>query len=179
MLKLHDKYKKEAIPCLKERFGYKNVMACPKLKKVIINSGIGRISKEESITDNIQKDLALITGQRPVKILAKKSIASFKIRKGMPSGIKVTLRGGKMYDFLDRLIHIALPRSRDFRGLSNKNIDASGNLNIGIKEHIIFPEVSSDDVKNIFSFEVSVVTTAKNREEAVELLRLLGFPLKD
>lgn len=179
MRDLKTKYEKEVVLAMKDRFGYRNVLACPKLKKVIINSGIGRISKEESIIDNIQKDLALITGQRPVKILAKKSIASFKIRKGMPSGIKVTLRGGKMYDFLDRLIHIALPRSRDFRGLSNKNIDASGNLNIGIKEHIIFPEVSSDDVKNIFSFEVSVVTTAKNREEAVELLRLLGFPLKD
>lgn len=179
MRDLKTKYEKEIVLAMKDKFGYRNVLACPKLKKVIINSGIGRISKEESIIDNIQKDLALITGQQPVKMLAKKSIASFKIRKGMPSGLKVTLRGGKMYDFLDRLIHIALPRSRDFRGLSNKNIDAGGNLNIGIKEHIIFPEVSSDDVKNIFSFEVSVVTTAKNREEAVELLRLLGFPLKD
>lgn len=163
---------------MQEKFGYKNIMACPKIVKVVINVGIGRIHKEEKLIEDIKKDLSLITGQQPALTLAQKSISSFKIREGAPAGLKVTLRGKRMYDFLERLIHAALPRSRDFRGISASSIDANGNLNIGIKEHIIFPEISSDEVKHIFSFEVTAVTKAKNREEAEELFRLMSFPLK-
>lgn len=178
MLRLSEKYKKEVIPQMKEKFGYKNVMSCPKITKVVINAGIGRISKEKELIDSIRGDLGLITGQLPAVALAKKSVSAFKIRKGAPAGLVVTLRGSKMYDFLDRLINISLPRSRDFKGIDPKNIDKDGNLNIGIKEHIIFPEIFSENIRNIFSFEITIVTNKKNRDHSEELFRLLGFPLK-
>lgn len=178
VLSLKEKYKKEIIPAMKEKFGYKNIMSCPKITKVVINTGIGRIAKEKELIENIRKDLSLITGQWPAIALAKKSISAFKVRKGAPAGLVVTLRGNKMYDFLDRLINTSLPRSRDFRGIDAKNIDRDGNLNIGIKEHVIFPEIFSESIKNVFSFEVTVVTSGKNRKQSESLFRLMGFPLK-
>lgn len=184
MLKLQDKYKKEVIPQMMERFGYKNKMAVPKIEKVVVNTGFGRLisgktsEEQKKIQDAILEDLSLITGQRPILTKAKKSISGFKIREGLPIGAKITLRGKRMYDFLERLIHIALPRSRDFRGIDPGSIDEEGNLTTAIKEHIAFPEISPEKVKNIFGFEITVVTTAKTREEGLELLRLLGFPIK-
>ena len=153
-------------------------MAVPKIEKVVINTGVGRFVKEDKTVERIAKDLTMITGQKPVYRKAKKSISGFKLRQGVTVGISVTLRGKRMYDFLDRLIAIALPRSRDFRGIDAKNFDKMGNLNFGIKESSIFPEISYENVKDIFGLEVTVVTTAKNRERGVELLKQLGFPIK-
>lgn len=184
MLKLKEKYKKEVINKMQEMFGYKNKMACPKIEKVVVNCGFGHLvaqktrEEREKIIQEIVKDLSLICGQRPVLTKARKSISGFKIRKGVPIGAKVTLRGERMYDFLERLIHIALPRTRDFKGIDSKSIDQSGNLTIGIKEHIVFPEVASESLKRIFGFEITIVTTAKTKKEAETLLRFLGFPLK-
>jgi len=184
MLRLFEKYKKEVVPAMKEKFGYKNVMAVPKIEKAVVNTGFGRLvvgktsEEQKKISNLILNDLSLICGQRPILTKAKKSISTFKIRKGMEIGAVVTLRGRKMYDFLDRLIHIALPRSRDFRGIEQKSFDKKGNLTIGIKEHMIFPEVSPEKAKTIFGFEITIVTTAKTREESIELLKLMGFPIK-
>lgn len=176
---LQEKYKKEVIPAMKEKFGYKNNLAVPKIEKVVVNVGIGSLSRDEQTQEVITKDLALITGQKPVPTIAKKDISAFKVRQGMVVGLKVTLRGKRMFDFVSRLINITLPRSRDFRGLSSKSIDKSGNLTIGIKEHIIFPELVSEDIKKIFGLEVTVATNAKIREEAIELFKLIGFPIKE
>jgi large subunit ribosomal protein L5 len=183
-MRLKEKFQKEVIPKMKEKFGYKNNMAVPRVKKVVVNVGLGRLvadktkQEREKVYKEISEDLALITGQKPVLTKAKKSVSGFKIRKGMPIGAKVTLRKQRMYDFLDRLIHIALPRTRDFKGIDQKSIDKEGNLTIGIREQIVFPEVSSENIKRIFGFEITVVTNAKSREEAVELFKLLGFPIK-
>jgi len=177
-MSLQEKYRKQVVSQMREKFGYKNDLAVPKIERVVVNTGIGRVLKEEKIQEEITRDLSLITGQKPTPRPAKKAIAAFKTRKGMLVGLSVTLRGQRMYDFLERLIHIALPRSRDFRGLPEKSIDQKGNLTIGIKEQIIFPEISAESAKNIFGLEVTVVTTAKNHQEGVELLRLIGFPLK-
>lgn len=179
MSDLKQKYIKEVIPKMIDKFEYKNTMAVPKIKKVIINTGIGSSTlKDEKIQELINKDLALITGQKPISTQAKKAVAGFKIRQGMIVGLKVTLRGKKMFDFLFRLINVAIPRIRDFRGIDPKSVDQGGNLNIGIREHIIFPEISTEDVKRIFGLEVNVVTNAKKKEEALELFRLMGFPIK-
>jgi len=184
MLRLPEKYKKEAVPAMIEKFGYRNEMAIPKIEKVVINTGFGRISavktneEQKKIADSILNDLSLICGQKPVLTRAKKSISSFKIRKDLPIGAKVTLRRKKMYDFLERLIHITLPRSRDFRGISPSSFDRKGNLTIGIREHIAFPEISPEKTKLNFGFEIIIATTAKTREEGIELLKLLGFPIK-
>jgi len=178
MLRLKEKYQKEVIPQMKEKFGYRNDLAVPKIEKVVINTGIGKFRQDQKAVEEIERALSLISGQKPVFTLAKKSISSFKIRKGMKVGFKVTLRGQRMYDFLERLIYLALPRSRDFRGIDQKSIDEKGNLTIGIKEHIIFPEISHEEVKTIFGLEISVITNAKRREEGLELLRLIGFPIK-
>lgn len=176
---LKQKYIKEVIPAMKQKFGYQNNMAVPKIKKVIVNIGTGSSAlKDEKALETISKDLILITGQKPVSTLTKKAISGFKIRQGMKVGLKVTLRGKRMFDFLSRLINIALPRTRDFRGLLSKSVDEGGNLTIGIKEHIIFPEISQEDIKRIFGLEVTIVTDAKNREKALELFKLLGFPIK-
>lgn len=176
---LQKKYQKEVIPAMKEKFGYKNDLAVPKIKKVIVNVGIGSSAlKDEKIQEIISKDLTLITGQKPVPTLARKAIAGFKTRKGMEVGLKITLQGKRMFEFLSRLINVALPRTRDFRGLSPKSIDQGGNLTIGIKEHIIFPEISGEDIKKIFGLEVTVVSNARTRKEALELFKLLGFPIK-
>lgn len=177
MQMLKEKYQKIAVPKMKEKFGYKNNLAVPRLIKVVINSGVGSI-KDDKQVEIIEKQLGLIAGQKPVKRLAKKSIASFKVREGSLSGYSVTLRGQRMHDFLDRLIFIAIPRIGDFRGLNPNAIDEAGNFTIGIKEHTIFPEIEEEEIKMIFGFEATIVTTAKTKEEALELFKLLGFPLK-
>lgn len=177
-MRLDKKYKKEVIAQMKEKHGYKNDLAVPRIEKVVVNTGIGRLQGDEKMRHEIISDLAMICGQQPVLRQAKKDIAGFKIRKGSVVGIAVTLRGKRMYDFLDRLIHIAWPRSRDFRGLPQKSVDQSGNFTIGIKEQIIFPEISAESAKNIFGFEVCIKTTAKSRQEALDLFKLMGFPLQ-
>jgi len=185
MYKLKEKYKKEAVPAIMEKFGYKNEMAVPKIEKVVINSCFGRnisnkTSKErENIQNLISGDLALISGQKPSLIKAKKSIAGFKLRKGMQVAARVTLRGNRMYDFLERLICLTLPRSRDFRGIDTKAIDEKGNLTIGFREHIAFPEIFTEKEKTIFGLEVTIITNTKNKEEGLELYKLLGFPMKN
>lgn len=184
MAYLLEKYKKEVIPLMMEKFGYKNPMAVPRIEKVVVNTGFGRLvsgatsEEQKKNQDFILEDLRLICGQRPILKKAKKSISSFKIRKGLVIGAGVTLRKKRMYDFLERLIQIVLPRSRDFQGIDPKSFDKSGNITIGIKEHIAFPEVSPEKAKNIFGLEITVATTFKNREESIELLRLMGFPIK-
>ena len=178
MLRLKDKYIKEVLPVLKEELGYKNNLAVPRITKVVVNSGFNSVTGGDKIQENLAHDLSLMTGQKPMPCQVKKPEAGFKTRKGMVNGLKVTLRGQRMYDFLDRFVHIVLPRSRDFRGLPESTIDQSGNLNIGIKEHIIFPEISAEHVKKIFGFQVTVVSTAKNRKEGKALFKLLGFPIK-
>lgn len=176
---LKQKYIKEVIPAMKQKFGYRNDMAVPKIIKTIVNVGIGsQALKDDKAQDTISKDLALITGQKPVPTLARKAVSGFKVRKGMVVGLKVTLRGKRMFDFLSRLINITLPRTRDFRGLPSKSIDEGGNLSIGIKEHIIFPEISQEDIKKVFGLEISIVSNARNREEALELFNSLGFPIE-
>ncbi len=184
MLKLQDKYQKEVIPEMMKMFGYKNKMAVPKIEKVVLNTGFGRMISEKTaderkkIQEAVLNDLTLIAGQRAILTKAKKSIADFKIRQGTPVGAVVVLRKKKMFDFLDRLIQIALPRTRDFRGIELKSIDSAGNLTTAVKEHIVFPEILPEKVKFIFGLEITVVTTAKSREEGLELLRLFGFPIK-
>lgn len=181
---LKKEYYKEVVSKMMEEFGYKNPLTVPKISKVIVNTGFGRLvsgkpsNEQKKIYEAVLNDLALIIGQKPVLTKARKSISGFKVRKGMPLGAKITLRGKKMYDFLERLIHVALPRTRDFRGINRDSFDKEGNMTIGIKEHIAFPEVSPEEVKKIFSFEITVVTTAKNKEEGIKLLKLLGFPIR-
>ncbi len=177
-MRLKEKYIKKVIPQMKERFGYRHDLAVPRIIKVVVNTGFNPNTKDEKGQNDIAHDLALITGQKAKPCSAKKAIASFKTRQGMILGLAVTLRGQRMYDFLDRLINIALPRSRDFHGLPEKNIDQAGNLNIGIKEQIIFPEIAAESTKSIFGLEIAVVVSAGNRQQGVELFKLLGFPLK-
>ncbi len=174
------KYHKEVVPAMREKFGYKSIMAVPRIEKVVINVGFGRraVVKETAAIEKIEKDLAKLTGQKPAVRKAKKSISGFKVRQGMEIGAMITLRGKRMYDFIDRLISIALPRSRDFHGLDPKSFDKQGSLNIGIKEHSIFPEITYESLKDIFGLEISVVTTAKFQEEGIELLKLTGFPIR-
>ena len=178
MPRLQEKYRKTVIPAMQKSFEIKNIMAVPKIDKVVINTGVGRIAKEDKTLERIAKDLTMIVGQKTVFKKAKKSISGFKLREGTNVGISVTLRGKRMYDFLDRLISIALPRSKDFRGIEVKNFDKMGNLNFGIKESSIFPEINYENMKDIFGMEVTVVTTAKNREKGIELLKEMGFPIK-
>ncbi len=178
MLTAKEKYFKKAIPAMKEKFGYGNNLAVPRIEKVIVNVGTGKISKEADRVEEIIKSLSEIAGQRPIKTKARKAISGFKIRQGLEIGAKVTLRGKRMWQFIDRLINAALPRIRDFQGIEAKSIDEKGNLNIGIKEHIVFPEIAPEKVKNIFSLQVTVVTNAKSREEGKELFKLLGFPIR-
>jgi len=159
-------------------FKYKSVMAVPKISKVTLNIGTGKIAKDDKLLTKIENDLTQLTGQKPVIRKAKKSIAGFKLREGSRVGLSVTLRGSRMYDFIDRLIAIALPRTRDFRGLDVKGFDRQGNLSIGIKEHNIFPEIHYENIKDIFGLQVTVTTTAKEKVEGIKLLKLMGFPIK-
>lgn len=175
---MQEKYKKEVIPAMKEKFGHKNILSVPKITKVVINVGVGSALREDQSQQLVAKDLALITGQKAVPTVAKKAISAFKVRQGMVVGYRVTLRGKRMFDFVSRLVNVVLPRTRDFRGLDQKSIDNSGNLSIGIREHIIFPEISQEEIRKIFGMEITLVTNAKKREEAIELFKLLGFPIK-
>ncbi len=163
---------------MQKAFNIGNVMAIPKIKKVVINTGIGRFLKDDKAVERVKRDMTLLSGQKVVLKKAKQSIAGFKTREGMEVGMAVTLRGKRMYDFLDRLISIALPRSKDFRGIETKNFDKIGNLNLGIKESSIFPEINYENIKDIFSLELTVVINAKNREQGIELFRLMGFPIQ-
>ncbi len=177
-ISLIQKYKQIVIPEMKKIFNYKNDLEVPKILKVVVNCGIGPYLNDPNVVEEIKKILSLITGQKPVETLARKSISSFKIRKNQVVGLKVTLRGKKMFDFLTRLISVALPRTRDFRGITEKNFDEKGNLNLGVKEHIVFPEGIVDSFNKIFGFEIAVVTNSKNKEESIQLFKLLGFPIK-
>ncbi len=178
MSRLLDNYRKTVAPALRKQFEIANVMAVPRITKITVNVGVGRITKDSAALERIARDLALLTGQKASERKVRRSIASFKIREGVTVGYAVTLRGARMWDFLDRLISLALPLSRDFRGIDTKNFDRDGNLNIGIKEHSIFPEVNLENMKDIFSLQATITTTAQNREQGIALLRGLGFPLK-
>ena len=176
---LLQKYRKDIVPALGKDIGVENVMAVPKVKKVVINVGIGKVAKDDKFVEKIVRDLALLSGQKPVFRKARKSISGFKSREGMNIGLMVTLRGKRMYDFISRLINIALPRSKDFRGIDANNFDSHGNLNLGVKEHSIFPEIHYESLKDIFSIQVTVTTTAKKKEDGIKLLKLMGFPIRD
>ncbi|PAU92682.1 50S ribosomal protein L5 [Aliifodinibius salipaludis] len=176
--RLYTQYKDEIISNLLEQFDYDNVMAVPKLEKIVINSGVGEAVENEKVLDTVTDNLAKITGQKPVTTKAKKSISSFKTRDGMPIGCKVTLRKKKMYEFLDRLINLALPRMRDFQGVPDKSFDGRGNYTLGVKEHTIFPEINTDDVDNIHGMDITFVTTADSDEEAYALLKEFGMPFQ-
>jgi len=169
-------YRSEIVSALKEKFGYKSVMSVPKIQKIIVSQGIGDAVGDKKLIDSALGDVSLITGQRAVATNSKKDISNFKLRKGMPIGTKVTLRGDKMYEFLDRLLSIAFPRTRDFRGVSAKGFDGRGNFNMGVKEHIIFPEIDIDKVNRIMGMDITFVTSAETDEEAKALLDAFGFP---
>ncbi|MCI0625687.1 MAG: 50S ribosomal protein L5 [Acidobacteria bacterium] len=179
MSRLKVRYAKEIIPAMGKEYGYKNVMAIPKLEKIVINIGLGEAIQNSKLLDNAADELSLITGQKPVITRAKKSIASFKLRQGMPIGCSVTLRGERMYEFLDRLVNTALPRVRDFRGLSTKSFDGRGNYTLGLRDQLIFPEIDYARVSKIKGMNICVVTTAKTDDEARTLLRLFGMPFRN
>lgn len=174
--RLKEMYDQEIIPALTEKFGYKTVMRVPKLSKIVISQGIGDAVADKKMVDTAIADLSRIAGQKAVATISKKDISNFKLRKGMPIGTKVTLRGERMYEFLDRLIAVALPRTRDFRGISPKGFDGRGNFNVGVKEHIIFPEIDIDKVNRIMGMDITFVTTANSDEEGKALLDAFGFP---
>lgn len=174
--RLKEKYQTEVVPALKEKFQYKNIMQVPKLTKISINRGIGAAVADKKLVDIGVEELTTITGQKAVATIAKKSVSNFKLREGMPIGARVTLRGQKMYEFLDRLLTVALPRVRDFRGVSDKGFDGRGNYTMGIKEQIIFPEISIDKIKSISGMDITFVTTANTDEESYELLKAFGMP---
>jgi large subunit ribosomal protein L5 len=179
MAHLKTSYRQDLIPRLMEKFGYKNVMQVPQLSKIVLNMGLGEAIQNIKILDSAVDELALIAGQRPVVTRARKSIASFKLRAGVSIGCRVTLRGERMYDFFTKLVNIALPRVRDFRGVSGKAFDGRGNYSLGIKEHIIFPEIDYDKIDKIKGLNVTVVTTAQTDEEGKELLKLMGMPFRN
>ena len=176
--RLKEKYKNEVIPALMEKFQYENVMEVPKLEKVVVNMGVGEAKDNPKALEAAVRELELIVGQKPIVTKAKKSIANFKLREGMNVGTKVTLRGEKMYDFLDKLMNISLPRVRDFRGVSGSSFDGRGNYALGIKEQLIFPEIEYDMVESIRGLDIVIVTTANTDEEAKALLELMGMPFK-
>ena len=177
-MNLKEFYQKKVVQILKQEFGFKNDFQVPKVEKVVINAGLGKGLKDATFIDNVESTLTRITGQKPLKTKAKKSISNFKIRQGMVIGLKVTLRGKRMYDFVEKLIKITLPRVRDFRGLPLESIDKKGNLNIGIKEHIAFPEIKADEIEKLHGLEIALVSSAKTREEGEALFKALGFPFK-
>jgi large subunit ribosomal protein L5 len=179
MARLKDRYNEEIAPTLKERFGIENPMRTPRLEKIVVNMGVGEASQNSRALDGAMEDLAKITGQKAQMRRARKSIAGFKIREGMPVGARVTLRGERMWEFLDRLVSVALPRVRDFRGISPNSFDGHGNYALGLREQLIFPEISYDAIDTTRGLDVAVVTTTESDEEARELLRLLGMPFRD
>lgn len=178
MARLRDKYKEDVVPSMIKKFGYKNIMQVPKLEKVVVNMGLGEAIQNSKIIDAAVNDIMIITGQRPVVTKAKKSIAAFKLRAGMSVGAKVTLRGNRMYEFVDKLFNVALPRVRDFRGISPKSFDGRGNYSMGVKEQLIFPEIEYDKIDKVRGMDIIFVTTARTDEEARELLRLMGMPFR-
>ena len=178
MDRLQEKYQKEVVPALTEKFGYKNVMQLPKIEKIIINMGVGEAVGNPKALDSAVADLTIIAGQKPLLTRAKKSLAAWKLREGMPIGCKVTLRGVRMYQFLDKFMNVALPRVRDFRGVSGTAFDGRGNYAVGLKEQLIFPEIEYDKIDKIRGMNIVIVTTAQTDEEARELLKLMGMPFK-
>ncbi|MEI7474886.1 MAG: 50S ribosomal protein L5 [bacterium] len=175
---LKDRYKEEVVPALQEQFGYENIHEIPKVEKVIINMGVGEAVANVKILDKAVEELTLIAGQRAVVTRAKKSIASYKLRQGMPIGTKVTLRGPRMYNFLQKLVNVVLPRIRDFRGISDRSFDGRGNYSLGLKEQMLFPEISYDQVDTVLGMNLTIVTTAKTDEEAMALLKEMGMPFR-
>lgn len=178
MPRLKDKYQQEVLPAMQQEFGYQNVMEVPRVVKVVVNVGLGEALQNAKALDAASNDIMLITGQKPIVRKARKSIATFKLREGNPIGIKVTLRGNRMYDFLDRLMNVALPRVRDFRGVSPDAFDGRGNYTLGLSEQLIWPEINYDTIDKVRGMEVTIVTTAKTDEEARRLLQLLGMPFR-
>ena len=178
MSRLKERYEQDVIPALKKEFGYSNVMAIPKIEKIVVNMGLGEATSNAKIVDTGVDEVGKITGQKPVVTRAKKSIAQFKVRQGMPIGTMVTLRGARMWDFLDRLISVALPRVRDFRGVSTKGFDGRGNYTLGLKDQLLFPEIDYMKVDKARGMNITVVTTAKSDEESRKLLQLLGMPFR-
>ncbi|MCD7774324.1 MAG: 50S ribosomal protein L5 [Clostridiales bacterium] len=176
MARLKEMYKAEVAPALMKKFNYKSVMQIPKIDKIVINVGCGEARENPKAIDAVVHDIGLITGQKPVVCNAKKSVANFKLREGMPNGVKVTLRGEKMYEFLDRFFNLALPRVRDFRGINPNSFDGRGNYSMGVKEQLIFPEIEYDKVDKVRGMDICIVTTANSDEEARELLSLMGAP---
>ncbi len=178
MARLKETYKAEVAPALMKKFGYKSVMQIPKLNKIVINVGAGEAKENSKAIDSITTDISAITGQKPQVRKAKKSVANFKLRAGMPIGVRVTLRGDRMYEFMDRLFNVALPRVRDFRGINPNSFDGRGNYNMGIKEQLIFPEIEYDKIDKVRGMDITFVTTAQNDEEARQLLELMGAPFE-
>jgi large subunit ribosomal protein L5 len=178
MARLKETYKAEVAPALMKKFGYKSVMQIPKLNKIVINVGAGEAKENSKAIDSITTDISAITGQKPQVRKAKKSVANFKLRAGMPIGVRVTLRGDRMYEFIDRLFNVALPRVRDFRGINPNSFDGRGNYNMGVKEQLIFPEIEYDKIDKVRGMDITFVTTAKNDEEARQLLELMGAPFE-
>jgi large subunit ribosomal protein L5 len=178
MSRLQEKYVKEIVPALMEKFNYSSVMEVPSIEKIVINMGVGEAVQNAKVLDNAVEELNALSGQKPVITRAKKSIAGFKLREGMPIGAKVTLRKTRMYDFLDKLVSVSLPRVRDFRGVSSKAFDGRGNYTLGVREQLIFPEINYDKVDKVRGMDIVVVTTAKTDEEARELLTLFGMPFR-
>lgn len=177
--RLEEKYKKEVVPALMKKFAYKTIMQAPKLTKVCINRGVNGAVADKKLIDIALDELTIITGQKAVATMSKKDISNFKLRKNMPIGVKVTLRGTNMYEFLDRLVSVSLPRVRDFKGINDKSFDGRGNYTLGVTEQIIFPEIDIDKVNKITGFDITFVTTANTNEEAYELLKELGMPFKN
>ena len=176
MARLKDKYQKEVVPALQEKFQFKSIMQVPRITKICINRGIGAAVADKKLVDNGVEELTTITGQKAVPTIAKRWVSNFKLREGMPIGARVTLRGERMYEFLDRLLTVALPRVRDFKGINDKGFDGRGNYTLGVKEQIIFPEISIDKIKGISGMDITFVTTAENDEQSYELLRAFGMP---
>jgi len=179
MARLQEHYKEKVVPELVQKFGYKSVMEVPRISKITLNMGVGKSTQDKKILDNAVADLAKIAGQKPVVTKAKKSIANFKLREGVPIGAKVTLRGARMYEFLDRLINVALPRVRDFRGVPPKSFDGRGNYALGLREQLIFPEIVYDKIDKVRGMDISIVTTARTDEDAKVLLTHLGMPFRE
>lgn len=177
--RLREKYRKEIVPQLKEQFNYSSIMEVPKLVKICINQGVGEASQDKKLVNNAVDEMTMIAGQQAVPTIARKSVSNFKLREGMPIGARVTLRQDRMYEFLDRLVSVALPRVRDFRGINDKSFDGRGNYSLGILEQIIFPEIQVDKVNRITGMDITFVTTANTDEEALALLKALGLPFKN
>ena len=176
--RLKERYNKEIAKALQDKYGFQSAMRVPKLKKIVLSQGLGEAVADKKVIDSAMKDMAAIAGQQPVATKSKKDISNFKLRKGMPIGVMVTLRGDRMYEFLDRLINVALPRTRDFRGVKANGFDGQGNFNMGITEHIIFPEIDIDKVNKILGMDITFVTSTDSDEEAKDLLRAFDFPFK-